>query len=322
MSADNHELLDFMRDATTSMATEYARIQKRATEDPGTAGDQGEENWATLLRQWLPHTYHVVTKGRILGHGGSAGPQVDVLVLSPAYPRALIDKKLFLAGGVLAAFECKLTLKTAHIRDMVHNAVQISRLEPRRTGAPALEMHSPIIYGLLAHAHIWDGPASTPASNIETALLAADKEFVEHPSEMPHLLCVANLGLWVKQAITWVGPELLGWSPESASLYGDQGCALTSYLRNLEAPTTLPWPGDVPAFSPIGAMMAHLLLRLAHKDAALRELAVYFLKTGLGVNGLGPQRRWPIETYSSDVQAGIRRGRVGSGSRWDDWAIG
>jgi hypothetical protein len=35
------------------MAEEYDRIQKRATEDPGTAGDQGEENWATLLRNWL-----------------------------------------------------------------------------------------------------------------------------------------------------------------------------------------------------------------------------------------------------------------------------
>jgi len=29
---------------------EYNRIRKRAYEDPGTAGDQGEENWAELLR--------------------------------------------------------------------------------------------------------------------------------------------------------------------------------------------------------------------------------------------------------------------------------
>ena len=102
--------------------------------------------------------YQVVTKGRILSDGGSAGPQVDVLVLSSAYPKALIDKKLYLAGGVLAAFECKVTLKAAHIRDLVEHAVSISRLTSRRMGSPFRELNSPIVYGLLAHAHVWDAP--------------------------------------------------------------------------------------------------------------------------------------------------------------------
>lgn len=52
--------------ATQEMESEYYRIQKRTREDPGTAGDQGEENWAELLRHWLPQGYHVRTKGRIL----------------------------------------------------------------------------------------------------------------------------------------------------------------------------------------------------------------------------------------------------------------
>ena len=61
-----HDLYDFMRQLSNEMAAEYDRIQKRTTEDPGTAGDQGEENWADLLRGWLPRTYEVVTKGRII----------------------------------------------------------------------------------------------------------------------------------------------------------------------------------------------------------------------------------------------------------------
>ena len=55
-----YDLYDFMRQLTNDMAAEYDCIQKRTTEDSGTAGDQGEENWAELLRRWLPQTYEVV----------------------------------------------------------------------------------------------------------------------------------------------------------------------------------------------------------------------------------------------------------------------
>ena len=86
IKTDSHDLDDFMLAAADEMASEYESFQKRVKEDPGTAGDQGEENWATLLREWLPSTYHVVTKGRILSHQGVASPQIDVLVLHSTYP--------------------------------------------------------------------------------------------------------------------------------------------------------------------------------------------------------------------------------------------
>ncbi len=67
-------------------------------EDPGTAGDEGEENWADLLRDWLPQNYHIVTKGRILARNNEAGPQLDILVLKPDYPSKLLNKKHYLVG--------------------------------------------------------------------------------------------------------------------------------------------------------------------------------------------------------------------------------
>src|ERR1700693_5406094 len=100
MTAPNHELFDFVGTVTRELAEEYDRIQKRATEDSGTAGDEGEENWADLLRKWLPPAYRVVTKGRILGHQGRASHQVDVIVIRPSYPPYLETKKLYLAAGV------------------------------------------------------------------------------------------------------------------------------------------------------------------------------------------------------------------------------
>jgi hypothetical protein len=54
-----HELEDFLEQDQAEIASEYKRIYRRSTEDPGTAGDQGEENWAELLRNWLPPNYQV-----------------------------------------------------------------------------------------------------------------------------------------------------------------------------------------------------------------------------------------------------------------------
>ena len=84
---DQHELFSFMRQQSQEMAAEYERIRDRSREDPGTAGDEGEENWRTLLENWLPSGYHVRTKGRLLSPTGVAGPQVDVVVLKPTYPK-------------------------------------------------------------------------------------------------------------------------------------------------------------------------------------------------------------------------------------------
>jgi hypothetical protein len=99
------------------MAAEYQRIYNRSTQDPGTAGDEGENNWASFLAEWLPG-YQIVTKGRVLFPDGEASPQLDVIVLSGAYPKRLLEKKLFLSSGVIAAFECKTTLRSEHLASL------------------------------------------------------------------------------------------------------------------------------------------------------------------------------------------------------------
>jgi hypothetical protein len=115
VTEQQHELHTFLAQDLGVMASEYDRIRARSTEDPGTAGDEGEEAWAAVLRDWLPDSYQIRTKGRVLGASGTAGPQVDIIVLRPGYPQRLLDKKLYLAGGVAAVFECKNTLKASHI---------------------------------------------------------------------------------------------------------------------------------------------------------------------------------------------------------------
>jgi len=247
MNAKSNDLIDFLQSETEEIAREYQRIQKRASDDPGTAGDQGEENWATILRGWLPKTYHVVTKARILHHDGTASPQVDVLVLHPSYPVSLLDKKVYLAGGVAAAFECKITLKSKNIQDAVKTGVEIRRGLPQLTGTPYKELHSPILYGLLAHSHYWKGKKSTPIEKIQDVLYQADLEFVNHPREMLDLICVADLFTWSTCKIVW-----------AKTSQKDNSSPMTAYGRTLEKPLEY---GDT--YTPIGSMIFNLLNKLA-----------------------------------------------------------
>ena len=230
MSQDKtHDLYDFMQQLSDEMAAEYDRIQKRATEDPGTAGDQGEENWAELLRGWLPSTYKVVTKGRIIGQDGRTSPQVDVLVLKSVYPEKLLNKKLYLAAGVAAAFECKTTLKAEHIEKAVKTCVEIKNLYPAREGTPYKELHAPIVYGLLAHSHPWTGSKATPEKNIQGRLFKSDRLHVLHPRLELDLLCVADFAVWTLFKASPVRPPMPKWL---MSLVDQNKLILTSYFKH------------------------------------------------------------------------------------------
>lgn len=312
-----HDLIDFMNSATNQIAEEYDRIQKRATEDPGTAGDQGEENWATLLKNWLPHTFHVVTKGRILSHKGIASPQVDVIILQPEYPKHLLDKKLYLAGGVLAAFECKVTLKTKHIEEFIRNSIEIKSHLYDNKGTPYKELQSPIIYGLLAHSHSWKGQNSKPIENIEKTLIQSDLKEITHPIQMPDLICVADLATWSTSKVTFIGPhQIPNWS-SFESVYGKKGSARTGYICHSEAVEN-----KFENFTPIGAFITSLLNKLAWQVTPLQSLSRYFTLTNIQGSGSASMRKWDSSIYSEEIRAKVEKGLLKNGVKWDEWSVG
>lgn len=298
--SDTHDIHDFLFSAQQEIQAEYDRIQKRAIEDPGTAGDQGEENWATLLRNWLPSYFHVVTKGRILCENDYASPQVDVLVLHPSYPKILLDKKLYFAGGVAAAFECKITLKASHVDEAVETAALIRQNMRSRKGCPYLEFNSSIIYGLIAHSHSWNKENSKPANNISKVLLESDEKYVNHPIQTVDFITVSNLGTWsgAKHALTY--PENL---------------AMTCYLQ---AKPDHPFRTD-DKFSPIGVLLLGLFSRLSWTYPDMRNLEWYFRKL-LGSSGKGVIRLWPLTIYSEQTMDGISRGRLVDNQDYDEWS--
>ncbi len=328
----NHELHDFLQQTSDEMAAEYNRIQKRATKDPGTAGDQGEENWAELLQGWIPSTYKVVTKGRIISQDGRTSPQIDVLVLKDVYPKKLLNKKLYLAAGVAAAFECKTTLKASHIEEAVKTCALIKNLCPSRVGTPYQELHAPVIYGLLAHSHSWKGENSKPRENVTTRLLESDQSHISHPRECLDVLCVADLATWAVQKITFMSPRQLiaknaGRLDEATITsiitpmclaFGPDGSALSNYIGYTFSPDN-----PVKPFTPIGVFIYSLSRMLAWENLALRDLASYYeiLRNFARESG-GPTRQWPSSIYSEKVRHRVEAGGALTNEIWNEWAIG
>jgi len=301
-----HELEKFLRDATIELASEYQRIHARASEDPGTAGDEGEENWAELLRSWLPPYYEVVTKGRILSYRAEASPQIDVLVLSPAYPRHLIHKKLYLADGVVAAFECKLTLRPGHITQAFAKSLAIRALYDEGQGTPYKELHSPLIYGLLAHSCLRRASEKIPPIFRYHEELARGAAEINLPREGLDLICIADQGTF---------PSVRAVGLHSVILMYKQ-------LIRKEA-----WPDalrdrDLADYDPIGTALYDLLSRLAWRDVMLRPIAEYFRAVVSKGSGISQVRIWPREILSENVRQQLIN-VIGEEERgkWDEWSL-
>ncbi|EOB6680495.1 DUF6602 domain-containing protein [Vibrio vulnificus] len=311
---EKHDIHDFLISTQRDIQDEYQRIMKRAKEDPGTAGDQGEENWATLLKNWLPSYFHIVTKGRILCENGYASPQIDVLVLHPSYPKILLDKKLYLAGGVAAAFECKTTLKASHVKEAVETAANIRRNLPSREGSPYKELNSNIIYGLLAHSHSWQGDKSKPIENIAKALWEADKLHVDHPIQQLDFITVSDLASWQAHKTVFIGPAWAHYNDALKKIYGEHGSATSSYIC-----ASVGGDRQKEFFTPISALLAGLFSKLAWTFNDMRELEAYFRKVNMMGSGEGNMRLWPIEIYSEGIRNRVFHGPLSNGVAYDEW---
>ena len=273
------------------------------------------------MRGWLPSTYKVVTKGKIIGQDGEPpSPQVDVLVLKSIYSDRLFNKKLYLAAGVAAAFECKTTLRREHIEKAVKNCVNIKSLYPVRKGTPYKELRAPIVYGLLAHSHSWTGKRATPEKNIERKLLKSDEKYVLHPRECLDLLCAADLGIWTSSKMTFAGPRTVrNYESTPFSVGGPEGAALSMYVGHTPSQAH-----QVEYFTPIGTLISYLSRRLAWEDPALRDLADYYRFTGIAGSGGGDFQYWSNSIYSESVHHRAEAGPLSSGpaSFWDEWSFG
>lgn len=299
-----HELFVFMKRLKDEMALEYRRIGERSTEDPGTAGDQAEENWATLLRSWLPASYPIVTKGRIINHESIVSPQIDVLVLHPNYPQFLRDKKLYFSGGVAAAFECKLTLRNEDLKKAFKNAAFIKRMIPQRIGNPYDELHKPLVLGLLAHSHNWKKTSRLSTHTISDRInaYAYDPRYIRHPSDMLDVICVADVATILLHKAVEVGPVIDQERKDLLRQNARAGGIITSYLITGENEDD-PYNSDGDLFY---KLISHLTSLLAFEDMNLRPFADYLVQTR-PLASFGQYIEWEPEVLSREVLHKLER---------------
>jgi hypothetical protein len=287
MGSPSHDLEHLVKQATAKLAAEYERMRQLARDDPGTSGDQGEENWAELIRQWLPARYHVVTKGKVISSSGETSGQVDVLVLSPSYPNGLLSSKLYLGAGVLAAFECKRTLRRQNIRAAVKAGIRINSLarsDPR--------VRHQIIYGLLAHSHDLSRVKNPPEKVLEDALNQADMDEVTDPRDSIDIICVPPLGTWTLMR-------------RALDLSKDKGVLITSYMGG-------PLKEFAGGTDAIGRFLTALLRWLGRIDKSIAPIADYLEGVGLFGVGSGEVREWPIDAMSDGLVNALSSGEYDS----------
>lgn len=321
-----HDLDDFFREASKRIGSEYARISRRVREDPGTAGDQGEENWAELLRTWLPSNYRIVTKGRIIGASGIVSPQVDIIVLKPTYPPVLDSMKLYLSDGVAAAFECKLTLRPEHIQRSFETASIIKGLCQTREGTPYKELRAPLIYGVLAHSHSWKRKRAKPEKLIEPIIAEALKAHPGHPREVLDFICIADLSFWYASHFTLPGVDREKLSiPTIDGMFPEESKLTTFFMRSITGEFSS--GRKEPEINPISRMLIELFSLMSWEDEKMRWLVIYFIEV-IGATSYGnPEitRDWLEGIYTQEVQDKVANFEIRMSNLWkhpwDEWGF-
>ena len=198
-------------------------------------------------RKYLPANYHVRTKGRIVASNGLASRQIDVLVLSPSYPVGLLDTKTYVAAGVLAAFECKITLRPQHIDTTTKAIAELGNLIQADQF-----MNHPIFCGLLAHSHAFASSQAAPGVLITRALYAAFNKYVKYPAQYLDLLCVSDLGTWTAHRTVKTESD-------------DDYVVSIEYFQTQAA-----------QIAPVARFITKLMITLGASDPALKTIGQYF----------------------------------------------
>ena len=164
--------------------------------------------------------------------------------------KGLLNKKLYLAAGVAAAFEP--TLKAEHIEKAVETCVKIKDLYPTHWNTL-----QGVACSLLftAHSHSWKGANSTPERNIEHKLRKSDYSHVLHPRLGPLCCRSWELGRLPHTANTWTKCR-----------------RITAYVGHTHYRNR-----NSKHFNPIGTLISRQSLRLAWEDPSLRDLARYYI---------------------------------------------
>ena len=296
------------------MSSDFAQLTKRSKEDPGTAGDQVEEDWATFLRDWLPATYPIVTKGRVINSEGVSSPQIDIVVLQPNYPKFLLRKKQYFAGGVVAAFECKLTLRQPGLKRFFENSCLLKKLTNPSTGNPYDELHQMPFYGLLAHSTAIRGQGK---HDIYEKIFDCMENIPSHPRELPDLICINDTSTHIiEKRVLWK-QFANEFSREVLEELGQPRGIGTFLLEECEFEQVDGCSQNSTGFN-LAALIRRVTTYMSFHDPSIRPFSDYLESVG-GHGGLGKWAFWKIESLSDEVRKTIAK-KGFADQLWSKWS--
>lgn len=101
---------------------ERDKFKVTSNANPDSAGESTEDVFAALIRKIIPDEFKVVTRARIEFEDPKDSPQLDLVILKPGGEKRLNNLKSYPRSSVLAAFECKLTLRKRDLEKAVATA--------------------------------------------------------------------------------------------------------------------------------------------------------------------------------------------------------
>ncbi|NWK76856.1 DUF6602 domain-containing protein [Aquitalea sp. LB_tupeE] len=109
------QLLEQCRVKENALIDQRNMIKRTSGIHPDQAGEQTEHIFAELLAKLIPSEFKIVQRARISINNELRSPQIDILVLKPGGDKILNGINYYPRENVLAAFECKLTLRKADL---------------------------------------------------------------------------------------------------------------------------------------------------------------------------------------------------------------
>jgi hypothetical protein len=223
----------------------------------------------------------------------------------------LRHEKYILAGGVIAAFECKLTLRKQHVDRAFRVAADIKRKSRKTIGTPYDELSCGPIFGLLAHSHALR--AKRASWKIYEIVEEFQTAYAEHPRELLDIICVADAATIPLGKSVLIGCDLDKYEIETLKEAEADNLIKTMYVINDEDKTD---PHDVGAI--LATLIHELTVRMAFDDPSIREWADHLSYIGI-YGGIGRPVFWTEDELSPNVRRRLKK----SGreiDRWSKWS--
>lgn len=123
-------LVAYDESSQRQLREERNKIKATSQPNPDSAGERTEDVFAELVRKLIPDKFKVVTRARIEFDDPKDSPQLDLVILKPGGEKRLNDLKSYPISSVLAAFECKLTLRKRDLEKATATADAIKGYDP------------------------------------------------------------------------------------------------------------------------------------------------------------------------------------------------